>query len=302
VEYFWAKYCKTIPHGQTWGKWTWCDPANLVKTECHFAGVDSAGRRWPLRVNKVTSIGGRSLDRLIRKVCEIKRRKPHDGSEAVIVYGQSNHALPSSVFTINRNLIPDKFRQCQILGDLAPEVRDHGSVSDGNWIIKPRISMGGRGIRRDDHECLNHGEYFQREFEKVREFRVHCFLWMNEPVQMIQEKIIDNKDQLTWNKKQGGKFRFAYQADLPDFENLEWSMPCALSTREMLTKVSVAALQRLRYDFGGIDIGMDKFGNLKIFEVNSRMGLLEQALFTYKRVFTALRILDINTYRERRWL
>ena len=69
----------------------------------------------------------------------------------------------------------------------------------------------------------------------------------------------------------------------------------------MLCEVSVKALKALRYDFGGIDIGMDNRGNLKVFEVNSRMGLLEQSLFTYKRAFTALRTLDINRYKEERW-
>jgi glutathione synthase/RimK-type ligase-like ATP-grasp enzyme len=193
----------------------------------------------------------------------------------------------------------------KILGeDLAPESWQTrpGEPKMEDWIIKPNISMGGRGIRHDDGNGLRYGEYYQRKFNKVREFRVHCFLWMDEPVQMIQEKHIENKDQLTWNKKQGGKFRFAYQADMPDFENLKYSEPIAKATREMLTKASVYALKKLKYDFGGLDFGMDKHGNLKIFEVNSRMGLLEQTLFTYKRVFTALKILDIDKYKQERWL
>jgi hypothetical protein len=301
VEFFWAKYCKNIPHGTTWNKWMWCEPTNLVVSP------------WPAHqisihegyLNKVTSIGGRSLDRLIRKVCEIRRRKTRDGSDVVVVYGQSNHRIPESVFTINRKLMPDKYQQMKILGeDLAPESWQTrpGEPKMEDWIIKPNISMGGRGIRHDDGNGLRYGEYYQRKFNKVREFRVHCFLWMDKPVQLVQEKYIDNKNQLTWNKKQGGKFRFVYQEGLEDdWMDLQYCEPISLATKQMLGKASIEALKRLKYDFGGLDFGMDSAGNLKIFEVNSRMGLLEQALFTYKRVFSALRTLDINRYKEERW-
>jgi glutathione synthase/RimK-type ligase-like ATP-grasp enzyme len=88
---------------------------------------------------------------------------------------------------------------------------------------------------------------------------------------------------------------------MPDLESLQYSEPIAKATHDMLEKASVQALKKLKYDFGGLDFGMDKFGNLKIFEVNSRMGLLEQTLYTYKRVFTALRTLDINRYKRERW-
>ena len=68
-----------------------------------------------------------------------------------------------------------------------------------------------------------------------------------------------------------------------------------------MTKMAVEALKKLRYDFGGIDFGMDANGKFTIFEVNSRMGLLEQSLYTYKKVFHALRTLNIAGYRRERW-
>jgi hypothetical protein len=199
VEFFWAKYCKDIPHGETWGKWMWCEPSNLVETPMYYRTQF---------YNKVTSIGGRSLDRLIRKVCGIPRRKIRDGSDVTIVYGQSNHSLPEGIpLVINRHLIPDKYQQQLMLGDLGLPVSRTRDDFEYDFIIKPTISMGGRGIREDDGLPLNYGEYYQSKFDKCREFRVHCFLWMDEPVQMIQEKHIENKDQLTWNKKQGGNWR-----------------------------------------------------------------------------------------------
>jgi hypothetical protein len=291
VVFFWAKYCDVL-HGAWRGerrsdrKWQWCSADSLVP-----------GVYFP-HGHKVSTIGGRSLDRLVRNVCELPRRQHHDGSDIVIGYGQSNHAIPSNILMINRHLVMDKFKQCKIMGEeLTPEVREYGSVEDGNWIIKPRISMGGRGIRRDDGECLNHGEYFQREFNKVREFRTHCFMWMDEPVTFIQEKIIYDKNQLCWNKKQGGAFQYPYQ------EGLEYGRylgNISLTNINIMKKMSVEALKKLKYDMGGIDFGMDAQGNFKIFEVNSRMGLRERSFFTYKNAFQSLKVLDINSYKQKR--
>jgi hypothetical protein len=125
---------------------------------------------------------------------------------------------------------------------------------------------------------------------------------MDEPVQLIQEKFIDNRDQLCWNKKQGGFFRFAAQEGMDDFANLRYTTPIDMATQGKLSEASVKALKALKYDFGGIDFGMDSEGNLKIFEVNSRMGLREQSLFTYKRAFNKLRTINLNNYEYGRWI
>jgi hypothetical protein len=297
VTFYWAKYCDVL-HGKWRGtnrpdrKWQWCSHDSLIPL--------------PLvrhRPNKVSSIGGRSLDRLIRNVCELPRRRRGDGSDIVICYGQSNHRVWEGLLCLNRHLIMDKGEQMAILGeDLAPYSTWQRPDTHEGWIIKPKISMGGRGIRRmEEGEKAAPHEYYQKEFDKIREFRAHCFLWNEDnPVPFIQEKVIDEKEQLCWNKKQGGRFWYVYQ-DGRDPEDMRRSDRMSKATRDMITKMSVEALKKLNYDFGGLDFGMDKFGNLKIFEVNSRMGLLEQSLFTYRQMFDKLYNLNIEDYKERRW-
>jgi hypothetical protein len=248
----------------------------------------------------VTMLGKRSLDRLIRNVCEIKPRRKRDGSDVVITYGQWKHKIPNNVFVLNRKLISNKYGQCKLMGDLAPDshLSRPGEPDNNEWIIKPFYSMGGRGIIPATRE-LKSFEYFQRKFNKVREFRVHCFLWENNPAPLIQEKFIENPDQLCWNKKQGGNFKYVYQEqldDLPDGGLL------SEEDRITMTEMAVKALKLLNYDFGGVDIGMDVEGNCKIFEVNSRMGVREQSMFTYKRVFNTLKTINLDSYKARRWV
>jgi len=180
--------------------------------------------------------------------------------------------------------------------ELAPESRTGGITGDPkDWIIKPYISIGGKGIRPALGDSLRHGEYFQRKFNKVREFRVHCFRWLDNPVPFVQEKVIGDSGQLCWNKKQGGKFRYVYQDGL---SYGKFATDLSMASRKMMTKMAVDALNKIGYDFGGIDFGMDSNGNFKIFEVNARMGLRERSFFTYKQAFCALRTLNINKYKR----
>ena len=300
VEFLWGKYCE-IKHGEFNGfkhperKWQYCREEALIPIPWDYHND----------INYVTFLGKRSLDRLMRAVCEIKPRRRRDGSDVVITYGQYKHKVPSNVFVLNRKLISNKYEQCKILGDLAPEVHHFNSMFeprvDENWLLKPYYSMGGKNIMLySDADGFTGGEthYFQHKFNKVREFRAHCFLWMDNPVPLIQEKFIDNPDQLCWNKKQGGDFKFVYQELVPKLPDGDFLTELE---RKELTDISVKALKLLKYDFGGVDIGMDAEGNFKIFEVNSRMGVKEQSLFTYKRVFNALRTLNLDRYKEERW-
>ena len=206
---------------------------------------------------------------------------------------------------VNRHLTMDKHKQCTTMGDdLAPQVWTYiGDVPADlkkKLIVKPKHSMGGRGIYRyGEGNDLRINEYLQLEFPKVREFRAHCFLWSDDPVPFIQEKVIPDKEQLCWNKKQGGKFRYVYQKNLGYGK---YNDNISMELRKQITLKSVQALKKLKMDFGGLDFGMAEDGSLKIFEVNSRMGLRERSLYTYKNMFNELRSLDIQKYKEERWL
>ena len=83
---------------------------------------------------------------------------------------------------------------------------------------------------------------------------------------------------------------------------MKWSHTLSDKQREEITTLAVEACTLVEYDMGGVDLGMDSDGNIKIFEVNSRMGLREQALFTYKRAFNALRAIDIEQYKKERFV
>jgi len=286
----WAKYCE-IKHGAYRGmrrpdrKWMWCRDNMLVSHDLGNVQRDN-------REKKVTMNGGRSLDKLIRHVTGIPRYRRGDGSDVVINYGNKTNDIPNNVRVINRNLMSNKYQQMKAMGEgLCPQSTRALPHNAEGWIVKPSYSIGGKGIYRYKNDVpLNPGDYFQKEFNKVREFRAHCFMWEDNKVPFIQEKVCKEPDQLTWNKKQGGKFRYVYQ------ENLTHGKYIGLDggIRERISDMSISALRLIGYDFGGLDFGMDANGELKIFEVNSRMGLRERSLYTYIRAFDMLKYVDLG--------
>lgn len=300
VRFPWAKYCDVLhgewrERGSKGTKWQWCSADSLVKLDMP---IDMGGYGQ----NKVTTLGKRSLDRLIRLQTGLKKRKPRDGSDIILNYGtlfrpEDVARYPQGILMLNRDLVCNKLTQMETMGEeLCPESREFIN-QDGadHYIIKPYHSIGGKGIRPAKGNGKRSGEYFQRKFNKVREFRVHCFRWLDNPVPFVQEKVIGDPDQLCWNKKQGGKFRYVYQEGL---SYGKFANDLSMASRNMMTKMAVDALNRLGYDFGGIDFGMDSTGNFKIFEVNSRMGLRERSFFTYKQALGALKALNIQQYKE----
>ena len=302
VHFPWAKYCRVRygswkEKGTKGTKWQFCGADSLVKLDMP---IDFGGYGQ----NKVTMVGKRSLDRLVRLHCGLKPRRPRDGSDIILNYGtlctpQSAGRVPASIFMLNRNIVANKLEQMKMMGeDLCPESSSTGQIGDpADWIIKPYHSIGGKGIRPAAGSSLRYGEYYQRKFNKVREFRVHCFRWLDNPVPFVQAKVIDDPNQLCWNKKQGGKFRYVYQEGL-EYGNFIHDL--SMTTRNMMTKMAVEALEKLDYDLGGIDFGLASDGTLKIFEVNSRMGLRERSFFTYKQAFGRLKTMNLQQYIAKR--
>lgn len=304
VRFFWAAYCRHhnlnednyiyrkkmrvngIPEHQR--KWAWCSKEDLVPGVYPFDGPNSIGL-----VNK------RVTDKRLHTVCEIPYMDHY--TDIAIRYGGNLNYIPVKL-CINEKIVLDKFEQMQLLGEelanrsthVAPDARDLH-----NWIVKPHRSYGGKNIKSCENGArVRPGlDYYQKKFNKVREFRAHAFLWNDGILPFIQEKVIHDKNQLCWNKKQGGSFRYIYQPglDYGDFINT-----IDRDTVDRMREMSKEALKRLHYDSGGIDFGMDGEGNLKIFEVNSAMGLRERSLWTYKNAFWELATLDINDYKQKR--
>ena len=140
--------------------------------------------------------------------------------------------------------------------------------------------MGGKNIKKYSRGDITYG-YFQKEIKKVREFRAHVFLWGECKVPLIQEKTVDDPTQLTWNKKQGGKFHTVFQ-HIPHKRNTDDRLFNKIVT------LSVEATKAIGYDMGGVDLALDNDGKLWVFEINSRMGLREKSLCTYKTKFWEL--------------
>jgi hypothetical protein len=86
VEFFWASHKDEAGLHDLGGRLSgpmgkWCSNDSLVLLP---TGVGP---------NRVTMIGGRSLDRLIRMVCEIPRRRPRDGSDIVMSRSECTSVL-----------------------------------------------------------------------------------------------------------------------------------------------------------------------------------------------------------------
>ena len=300
VKFLWGKYAAgSIRHGDYTriGKntlWQWCEEANL-----HEIGQHPDERLPPTQLNKVTTFGGRSLDKLLRSMIQFPRRRLNDGSNIILNYGTWQHVQRTHprILVLNRQLITNKYEQMKILGE---DLTSHSTRSVppdlSNYIVKPMMSIGGRGIcRATEQGHLGMSQYYQKLFPKVREFRVHCFLWLDNEVPLIQEKKIADTTQLCWNKKQGGQFYYPYQEGI-----LDESSEISKADKGIMKKMAIEALRKLRYDFGGIDFGMDAMGKFKIFEVNSRMGLREKSFANYIPTMWALKTLNINAYKNKR--
>ena len=279
-------------------KWQWCSEDQLIKLDM----PEKLG--WGLGQNTVRSTGKRSLDRLIRRMTGIRPYgKGKHQPDVLLRYGGMPYNLPSKrTLIINERITDNKLKQCQIMGEkLAPEswmyIGDVPEVLQTELIEKPFHSIGGKGIREYTGGGTPSGKYLQRKFNKVREFRVHCFLWMDNPVPFIQEKVIGDRSQLCWNKKQGGAFQYVYQEGLPYGK---YHGNISKANVGIMTKMAIEACKKLKMDFAGMDFGMDAMGTFKIFEANSRMGLRERSFFTYKQVMNKLFTLNINEYKAKR--
>jgi hypothetical protein len=254
IKFFWLKYkgdrtFHNLNGFLSTNNGLWCSEEYLIRTPHPLQ--DGAEHH-----NLVSMIGTRSLDKLIRKICEIPYRRRGDGSEIVINYGASAHAVPERIHVINRRLMMNKYRQIQVMADAdvpVPETTmDRNRIrSDSEWIVKPFHSFGGRNIHYLNHyrDWDQSTHYAQRIVNKTREFRAHVFAWLpyENSVPLIQEKAVDDKSQLCWNKHQGGVFRYPYMPLIGNY-NLGEELTARIHS------IAFSACMAIGYDFGGVEL------------------------------------------------
>ena len=290
VEFLWGKYRMgdvnfhsldgMLPHN----KGLWCSINRLVQIP-----------RPDVRVNKVSLLGNRSMERLIRRITLLPRRRRNDGSSIVINYGKPHHKVSSRVLCINRTLMCNKFKQCLTMIEKGVSVPEVSLSQQDGFIQKPKFSFGGNGIfDGSDFDTSCTGVYYHRSIEKAREFRAHVMLWSHTPVQLIQEKVVPDPTQLCWNRHQGAEFKGVFNY-LLDTRELDEELTASIQ------ELAIAAVKAIRYDMGGVDIALATDGQLYVFEVNSRCGLRERTLAVYTSQFWELQSIDVAQYVEERW-
>jgi hypothetical protein len=216
------------------------------------------------------------------------------------VYSRWNY-VNSDLPIINKNLITNKLEaQRRMEGEgvgehilvwrrQEPSFADHNREPD-RWVIKPYASQGGAGIRTYEGGRLNSHFYLQKKVNKVREFRAHVGLWLNNPVFTIQEK--KPKPEL-WESLEAsnevwfGDYRWPINEEERSFFPLTWNINSGFYLRRSTTpwnreekvnrfglyrrieEVAVKAVKALGYQYGAVDMLMDDNRWLWVVEINS---------------------------------
>ena len=141
------------------------------------------------------------------------------------------------------------------------------------WLARKANGFGGKDVIMVDsyehwEELRSNGYAFLSEYiDKVAEFRVHVF---NNKVLCVTIKKPENEDMnihdyLAWNHG----FGFVQN----EFKNVFYN--------EILGKISVDALEAIGYNFGAVDIIVDKYGVPYVLEVNSAPSLSTDSRINY---------------------
>ena len=182
---------------------------------------------------------------------------------------------------LNSHISTDKAFQSnkfQEAGVPHPQRRDSRS---GEWIVKPKSGHGGHGIRvYNAMQCAdythpwlpkNDNEFQSEYIKKEAEFRVHVL--GGEAVAWTRKKALEGvntEEVVAWNHANG----FVQQTIKNRIQ------------RKTTGNVAIAACNALGYDFGAVDIVMDRLGSLYVLEVNSAPALqVEDRLDKYVEYF-----------------
>jgi hypothetical protein len=150
--------------------------------------------------------------------------KPRQGGtrDVIVNYGLSGTKLDDwidhrhsgdDVTLLNYHVFGNKLQCCEAVravGVPVPECRVHADErwSSDEWIVKPLLSFGGRGIVPYTGQQITSKQYLQKRINNRRyELRVHAMNWLPVEEWLVSKRTHpDGESQLTWNHHQGGSF------------------------------------------------------------------------------------------------
>lgn len=147
-----------------------------------------------------------------------------------------------------------------------------GREQANGMLFKPDFSLGGRHI-----EVVHEGfrppvsGYYQQFIpghDRKYELRVHASRFRNEADYLVQKRVNDNLDAVTWNHHTGGRF-------------ITVNEPRKYDMFIRAQAYSTAVLNALGVDGAGIDYLVDRDGRTFFLEANFSLGLRLEATFNY---------------------
>lgn len=189
----------------------------------------------------------------------------------ILNWGKSSD-LPKYSRVFNRKIVKDKLLALQIFK--AADVNVPEFWTDINDIHRHKYPILGR---RKEHSCgtdicllkcpaVHSFDYYSRFIPKVAEFRVHVI----GSTSFISQKLpfYSGDNPTCWNMRTGFMFR-----DI----NIYRSARLTHAIRDMAYR----AVRSLNYDFGAVDIIVDKYDEVYCLEVNSAPALAEHRIRKY---------------------
>ena len=189
-------------------------------------------------------------------------------------YGHE-HLINPECKKINWHLEPNKFKAASICHSNHISVPFMHSASNVNvapstfalhtWVVKPKYSIGGKGIRLFDSPIpIKSTEYLQQRIKnRAYELRVHAFKWVPMEEWLVFKRTHPaGEAQLTWNFKQGGSFSTVENGNVSIFKRAK--------------EASSRVLECLNQDFGAVDFICSKDDDPLIpwfIEINSSPGM-----------------------------
>lgn len=162
--------------------------------------------------------------------------------------------VPNHAVTLNYRAFGDKLQCCEAVRAVGVPVPDctHSDVpfhvrsnldTSGEWIVKPLLSFGGRGIVPYTGQAITPRQYLQKRIVNRRyELRVHAVQWLPIEEWLVSKRThLDGEAQLTWNHHQGGSFS--------NIEMNESNTGVFKRAKQYAKKV----IETLGYDFSAVD-------------------------------------------------